>query len=259
MKIGILAKRTRLISGDIKKFLEEKGHEVTIFTEKNLCINESLLEFDFFILKSKKLFFIYAGYYLEVNDIPVIPSTSITHKHKYRPDAYNLIKDVGFNIPDYYMGSPETLIEQLKDEDYPFIMKSLMGSGSRGVKLIKSKEEIPQKEDEIIYLEDFIKGIHYNVYFIEDEICTLIKPALSTEHVPMDLIQTPDDIREIILRWRKKYSLLFGHLDMVRENNTNKLYVVDPGTFPVYSNWKCKSDPVSKICNIILNEAKKSL
>ena len=52
----------------------------------------------------------------------------------------------------------------------------------------------------------------------------------------------------------EKYNLLFGHLDLVRENKTNKLYVVDAGTFPEFSNWKHEIDPVSRVGDLILRK-----
>jgi hypothetical protein len=40
----------------------------------------------------------------------------------------------------------------------------------------------------------------------------------------------------------------------VRENKTNKLFVVDAGTFPEFSNWKQEIDPVSSVCKLILKK-----
>ena len=57
MKIGILSKRKTMFTGKIKNFLENKGFTVTVYTLENLAINENLLNNDFYILKSKNLFF----------------------------------------------------------------------------------------------------------------------------------------------------------------------------------------------------------
>jgi len=257
MKIGILSKRTQMITGKIKDYLEKKGHNVKIYSAENLCINESLFENDFYILKSKKLFYLYAGYFLEANNIPVIPTAEISHKHKYRIDAHFLIKEANLLAPKYYMGTQDTIKKNLKDEDYPLIVKPLMGSGSKGVKVIKSVNDLNFKDDQIIFLEEFIEGSHYNVYFIDKQICTLEKPPLTHEHVKMKLVPTPNDIREIILKWKKTHNLLFGHLDIVRENETDKIFIVDPGSFPEFTNWKCEGDPVQQICNLILKKAKR--
>ena len=51
---------------------------------------------------------------------------------------------------------------------------------------------------------------------------------------------------------------MFGHLDIVREDSTNNLFIVDPGTFPEFSNWKCKIDPVSEVCDLILENFEKT-
>lgn len=256
MKIGILSKRTTMFAGKLKKYLENKGFVVTFYTLENLIINENLLNNDFYILKSKNLFFLYAGYYLEANNIPVIPKPHVSFIQKNRIQSHFLMKRIGILTPEIYLGTVDTLKNELSE--YPYILKPIMGSGSRGVQIIRSNEDLKISNNRILYLERYIKGGHYNVYFINNEICTLIKPPLSHEHVDMKKIETPDDIRDLIKKWRGFFNgdLLFGHLDMVREEPSNKLYVVDPGSFPEFTNWKCKASPVETICNLIINKFK---
>jgi len=259
MNIGILSKRTHMLTGDLKQYLENQGHKISIFTASNLCINRTLLDNDFYILKSKSLFFLYAGYFIESNNIPVIPDAQTSFKHKNRIEAHFLLKKAGLLVPDLYLGTYDTFRTQLQSKDFPLILKPIMGSGSRGVQLIDSIDDLNNDGDKIVYLENFIQGIHYNVYFIGDEVCTLIKPPLSHEHVDMDKIETPHDIKKIIKKWLKhlKGKSLFGHLDMVREHGSNKLYVIDPGSFPEFTNWKNPTSPVEKICNLILKQVSK--
>jgi hypothetical protein len=130
-----------------------------------------------------------------------------------------------------------------------------MGSGSKGVKIIRSIEDFEKSNNKILYIEKYIKGVHYNVYFIGDSICTLIKPPLSHEHVDMKKIDTPDDIENLIKKWKSYFNgdVLFGHLDIVREGVSDNLYVVDPGSFPEFTNWKCADSPVDRVCNLILD------
>ena len=52
MSIGILSKRKTMMAGNLKACLENKGFEVSIYTLENLVIDESLLNHEFFILKS---------------------------------------------------------------------------------------------------------------------------------------------------------------------------------------------------------------
>ncbi len=256
MNIGILSKRTTTFAGKIKKYYENKGFKATIYTLDTLVINKTLFKNDFYILKSKNLFFLYAGFFLEANNIPVIPNPQVSFRQKNRIQSHFLIEKAGLLTPRFYLGTKETLLDQLDSKVFPLILKPIMGSGSIGVKVINSIKELKKEENKILYLEDFIKGIHYNVYFIDKCVCTLIKPSLSNEHVEMKVIKTSKDIRELIKKWRffLTENNLFGHLDLVRDESSKELYVVDPGSFPEFTNWNCNESPVKKICDLILNK-----
>jgi hypothetical protein len=258
MNIGLLSKRKTMMAGKLKDWFDEKGNIVTIYTLENLVINESLLNHDFYILKSKNLFFLYAGFFLEENNKIVIPHPNHSFKQKNRIQSHFVLKKAGLLPPKIFLGTAETLKDQLNPNSYPYILKPIMGSGSKGVKIIRSPEDFETINNSVLYIEKYIKGIHYNVYFIDKYICTLIKPPLADEHVNMKKIDTPEDIKESINKWRAyfKGDVLFGHLDMVREDSTNKLYVVDPGSFPEFSNWKCEISPAEVICNLIINKYK---
>jgi len=254
MKIGILSKRKGHFAGEIQKYLEIKGHEVKIFTANNLDVNEMLLNRDFYILKSKHLLYLYAGYFLEANMIPVIPNTNISYIHKNRVESYFSMKKLGLLCPKIYMGTFKTLKSQLQESSFPLISKPMYGSGSKGVKVYNSLQDFNVPTDKYLYLENYIKGTHYLAYFIENEICICKKRPLSNEHQDTELIESDKEIEKYLIKWKEKYNLLFGHLDLVRETNTNKLYVVDAGTFPEFSNWKRDTDPTSKICDLILKQ-----
>ncbi|MFX1448845.1 MAG: ATP-grasp domain-containing protein [Promethearchaeota archaeon] len=256
MKIGILSKRTGKFSGKIKKYLESNGHQVSIFTAANLSINKSLLVNDFYILKSKHLLYIYAGYYLKSNKVSVIPNTSISYIHKNRIESYFAIKKTGLLVPKVYMGSINTFKNQLRPSHVPLISKPIFGSGSNGVKIHNSIKDLNSNSEEPLYLENYIDGNHYLAYFIENEFCICEKKPFSNEHSKMKLIKSDEEIEEYLRKWKMQYNLLFGHLDIVREKATNELYVVDAGTFPEFSNWKHKTDPTAKICNLILQKYK---
>jgi len=254
LKIGILSKRNKMFTAKIKSYLESEGHIVELYTLDNLSINQSLLKNDFYILKSKHMFFLYAGYFLEGNNIPVIPNVNLSYKHKNRIEAHYLIKQAGLLGPNIYMGMGDILKAKLKKSDYPFIQKPLMGSGSKGVRLITNPEDLKSNDGGAIYLEKFIHGIHYLSYFIEDKVCVYEKLPLSNEHSQIKTIKMTQDLIDITLQWKNYCDMLFGHLDIVRDEKTNRLYVVDPGSFPEFSNWDCSTDPVKEVCRLILNE-----
>ena len=56
MNIGILSKRHTMLAGRLKDCLEKKGHNVSIYTLDNLIINYTLLNNDFYILKSNIIY-----------------------------------------------------------------------------------------------------------------------------------------------------------------------------------------------------------
>ncbi len=255
MEIGILSKRTNTLAGRMKQYFEDLDHEVSIFTAENLCINEDLLNQDFFILKSKRIIYLYAGYYVEKNNVPIVPNPHLTYKHKYRIDAHYLIKQAGLVSPDFLVGTKDALKSQIKE--FPLVSKPLMDSGSRGVTFINNIDDLEAINDDIVYFEQLIKGTHYILYFIGDEICVAEKPPLSNEHVKMEESTPTREMIEIIQKWKKCHGVLFGHLDVVQEELTDKIYVVDPGTFPEFTNWRDGDDPCPKICNLILNQKKK--
>ena len=243
-----------MFAAKIKRYLESEGHIVELYTLENLNINQSLLTNDFYILKSKHMFFLYAGYFIEGNNIPVIPDVNLSYRHKNRIEAHYLIKQAGLVEPNIYMGMVDILKAKLKKNAYPFIQKPLMGSGSRGVRLITNSEDLKSDDGGPIYLEKFIQGIHYLSYFIEDRVCVYEKLPLANEHSQVKAIEMTQDLIDITLQWKNYYNILFGHLDIVRDEKTNKLHVVDPGSFPEFSNWDCSVDPVKEVCRLILNE-----
>ncbi|NHJ20789.1 MAG: ATP-grasp domain-containing protein [Candidatus Lokiarchaeota archaeon] len=254
MKIGILSKRTGGFTWKIKDYYENIGHQVKIFTADNLCINDSLLENDFYILKSKRMLYLYAGYFLEANMVPVIPNTSLSHTHKDRIESYYAIKNTGLAYPQVYMGYLKILKKLLKNSYFPLISKPIFGSGSNDIRILNSTKDINKDFEEPLYLEKYIDGVHYLAYFIGDNSCICEKKPLSNEHSQMIKIEFDEEIEEYLRKWKNKYNLSFGHLDLVRENKTNQLYVVDAGTFPEFSNWKQKINPISSVCNLIMKK-----
>ena len=240
----------------MKEYYETLGHEVKIYTSENLCINDTLFHHDFFILKSKKLIYLYAGCFLRENHIPIYPDPYLTMKHKYRIDAHYLIKKAGLVYPKFYVGSKEALNKIFKEDDFPLVSKSLMDSGSKDVKIIRSMKDLSSLNDEVVYYEHYIEGTHYIIYFIGNEISVAKKPPLSNEHAIMEQITPSKQMKEIIDRWKIVHDIKFGHLDVIKEDSTGKIFIVDPGNFPEFTNWKENDDPCPKICNIILNEIK---
>jgi hypothetical protein len=202
------------------------------------------------------MFFLYAGFFLQMNGIITIPSVELSFKHKNRVEAHFLIKQAGFKGPEIYLGTSKTLSRNL-DGDIKYIQKPLMGSGSRGVRLINSLEELSITPNDIIYLERYIQGTHFLIYFIGEYVHAYEKLPLTNEHAPVKKVDNIDDLQELAIHWKNKYNMLFGHLDVIREDKTNELIVVDPGTFPEFSNWDGEISPVEEIGKLIQLEYEK--
>ena len=242
-----------MLAGDLSLYLQSKGHSVKIYTLNELTINHELLKNDLFILKSKQLFFLYAGYFIESNNLPIYPRTEVAFKNKNRIEAYFLVKQAGLLSPNIYLGTKNILNSKLPYNLGPFIQKPIMSSGSKGIKIINKPDDIEAEDNEIVYIEKFINGTHYLAYFIQNEILVYEKEPLANEHASVKEIDITKDFQEIILKWKNFHGILFGHLDLVKENNTNKIYIVDTGCFPEFSHWKYVADAVKSIGDLILN------
>ena len=242
-----------MLAGDLSLYLQSKGHSVKIYTLNELTINHELLKNDLFILKSKQLFFLYAGYFIESNNLPIYPRTEVAFKNKNRIEAYFLVKQAGLLSPNIYLGTKNILNSKLPYNLGPFIQKPIMSSGSKGIKIINKPDDIEAEDNEIVYIEKFINGTHYLAYFIQNEILVYEKKPLANEHTPVKEIDKTKDLQEIILKWKNFHDILFGHLDLVRDNNTDEIYIVDTGCFPEFSHWKNVTDAVKSIGDLILN------
>ncbi|MHA1805637.1 MAG: ATP-grasp domain-containing protein [Promethearchaeota archaeon] len=240
----------------MKEFLENHDFFIELIDEKKLNINSTLKDNNFIILKSKNFLFLQAAFYLEEANVPVFPDPTIAYKHRDRIEAYYLAKNLNLNTPPFYMGTMKVMEEKLNKNDFPIILKPLMSSGSKGIQLIKNKEMLKLNSDKIYYFQKFIKGTHYLAYFIQDETCLLEKPPMSDEHGPMKQVPLDMEVRKIIKLWKTSYNLSFGHLDLVKEENTNEYYIVDVGCFPEFTNWRGKTTAEELIGNIILNKIK---
>ncbi len=80
----------------------------------------------------------------------------------------------------------------------------------------------------------------------------------------MKKIDTPNDIENLIKKWKAHFNgdVLFGHLDIVREDFSDRLYVVDPGSFPEfvhYTSTEGNANAVEAVCNLILEQFKNGL
>jgi len=248
MKIAVYTKKEIGFFENFRADLENRGHDVFPINLTNLSVDESIGEFDLVILKSKKLFFIYAGYLAESMCIPVIPSPDITRQVSNRIQFPFIARRGGIRTPNFYLGFPETIRKTLSEADFPMMLKGIVGTGSRGIELIKSIDEIAELNKRFLYLEQYISGRHLLCYFIEDDIMVFEKEPFKNEHYPVRSGSLDGDIADAVRRWRDTTGLQFGHLDLVREDGTGELILVDPGAFPQFTHWPGAQERISHIC-----------
>jgi hypothetical protein len=127
------------------------------------------------------------------------------------------------------------------------VRKRIVGSGSVGVEMVASKAQLPETTERHLYLEQFVRGQHLLVYFIENEVRVYEKQPFVSGREPVTPVAVDDDVVAAIHRWKEVTGLAFGHLDFVRDEHTRELMLVDAGPFPQFRHWPGASERVSAI------------
>ena len=248
MNIAMYTKTEEGFFEDFRSAVEKLGHRVSPINLANLAVDDRIGKYDLVILKSKQLFFIYAGYLAESMGITVIPRPDITHKVSNRIQFPFIARTAGIRTPNFYMGFPETILNTLSETDFPLMLKRIVGSGGRGVELVRSLDEIANTNRRFLYLEQFISGHHLLCYFIENDIMVFEKEPFKNERFPVKFGSPDRDITDAVRLWRDTTGLHFGHLDLVREDGTGELVLVDPGVFPQFAHWPGAPERIAQIC-----------
>jgi hypothetical protein len=247
MRIAVLTKRHWGFCAVFRNYAERRGHEVASFDLTNLAVDDTLGEFDLVVLKSKQLFFLYAGFHAKALGVAVVPEPQVCKQICTRIESPFLAARAGIATPRFYFASPKALREGLAARDFPLVRKRIVGSGSVGVELIRCHAQLPQTTDQHLYLEEFVPGQHLLVYFIEDVIRAFEKQPFVSGREPVRPIGLPDDVASAVERWKRVTGLEFGHLDFVRDDRTNAPVLVDSGPFPQFWHWPEAAERVSSI------------
>lgn len=248
MKIAVMTKKRWGFFEKFESILKGEGHTVEAIDLSNLVVDDRFLEYDLVVLKSKQLFFLYAGFYAKSHGIPVIPDPEICRKISNRIEFPFIARKARISTPDFYMGFPETLKRQLSEDYFPLVLKGIVGTGSKGVKMVGSMDELSFTGNRFLYLEEYIQGQHLLVFFIDEEITVFEKEPFVNEHHPVKVLPLDRDIKDTVGRWRNETGLRFGHLDLIRESGTGKMVLVDPGAFPQFLHWKGAPEMIARIC-----------
>ncbi|MHA1731771.1 MAG: ATP-grasp domain-containing protein [Promethearchaeota archaeon] len=237
MKIAVFSKKRAGFTDYLDRVAGERGHSVHVFDLDNLQVGENLLAYDLAVLKTKQLFFLYAGFYAQAHGVPVVPDPEVTRQVSNRLEFPFLARRAGIPTPKFLVGFPGVLEEQLRDDDFPLVLKRIVGGGSRNVTLVRSTCDIPPTRDRFLYLEEFLEGEHLLVYYVGGEVKCFEKKPFTNEHAPVKEVGVDDDVAGAVERWEGVTGTSFGHLDFVRLEATGELVLVDPGAFPQFTHW----------------------
>ena len=93
-----------------------------------------------------------------------------------------------------------------------------------------------------------VKGTHYEIDFIGDEIMMFEKEPLVHETKGVMETSVPPTVVEIVETFKNRTDLILGDLDIVIGD---EIWIVDPGTFPNFQNVP---HAAGKVGNILLGK-----
>jgi hypothetical protein len=247
MRVAVMTKRRSGFVEVLEACARRDGHDLESFDLADLAVDDRLAAFDLVVLKSKHLYFLYAGFHAQALGAQVVPDPWISKQVSTRIEMPFLAQRAGIATPRFWFAAPDVVREQLPASRFPLVRKRIVGSGSAGVELIESKDALPETTDRHLYLEECIPGPHMAVYFIEGDIAAFGKRPFASGREPVEAIAAADDVASAVGRWRRTTGLAFGKLDFVRDARTGALVLVDAGSFPQFRHWPGAAERVSAL------------
>jgi hypothetical protein len=247
MRIALLTKRHTGLCAVLAARARGAGHEVASFDLSTLVVDDTLATFDLVVQKSKQLYFLYAGVHAKALGVTVVPDPHVSRAVTTRIEMPFVAARAQIATPRFWFASPDAIHERLPASAFPLVRKRIVGSGSADVELIASKTDLPPTSDRHLYLEQFVRGQHLLVYFIEDDTRVYEKQPFVSGREPVTPLAVAADVAAAVDRWKRTTGLAFGHLDFVRDERTQALMLVDAGPFPQFRHWPGAAERVSAI------------
>ena len=245
MNIAILTKRRTGLAEAMAERARHEGHVVTLIGLEDLAVDDRLARYALVVQKSKQLFFLYAGLHAQSLGVRVVPNPETSRQVTNRIERPFLARRAGIDTPRFWFGTPSAVRARLAASNYPVVRKPIVGSGSHGVRLVEAPKELYDATDRHLYLEACIRGRHLLVYFAGEELRVFEKRPFVSGREPVRAIATQSDVAILAHRWRQATGLAFGHLDLVRDDRTGGLVLVDAGPFPQFPHWPDAAERVS--------------
>ena len=130
MRIAVLTKRRTGFCAVLGACAQRQGHELVSFDLGDLVVDDTLGGFDLVVIKSKQLYFLYAGFHAKALGVDVFPDPDICKQVSTRIERPFLAGRAGIATPRFYFASPQAVRERLAELDFPLVRKRIVGSGA---------------------------------------------------------------------------------------------------------------------------------
>jgi len=225
----ILSRSGNSFVDSLAERIRTEGYHVKL-QHKDELIDRSVPENDVVVLKSRLIPFLYAGFRAQLAGKVVIPDPLTAYRLRNRWEAELYLREMGIRTPPAVMGFWRSLKKELDASFFPAVRKPLMGSKNMGIELVGSPEELERvSENELLYLQKYVEGEHFQIDFIANEIYMRPKKPLHFAALGGPISKVPSDIGKMVRRYRDHIGSPIGDMDVVVGD---ELWVVDPGLFP---------------------------
>ncbi|GAB4329571.1 MAG: hypothetical protein Kow0069_37070 [Promethearchaeota archaeon] len=250
VKITILCRPGDPIAERLENELELRGHSAASLDPVEVPFDKRLLKSDLLVLAGPPdLPGVYAGLFARANGVRVVPDPELLFRLGDAVERQELVRACKLKAPKALFGFPDVLQEYLEKRRwlFPFIVKA--DSGPRHlhgtvVRTPKDLKRLPPAEP--VYVEQFVHGRSFEVYFVGEFVRMFKKPRLVL-HEPLEVrsrrtrelreVNVPVQVHRVVSDWRAFAGLQLGKLDLVLGDVDGKYYVVGAQAFPEFRGW----------------------
>ena len=253
MRWLILSRSKNTFVESLAEHIRGEGNRVRL-QHKDELIDGSVPDNDVLVLKSRLLPFLYAGFRAQLAGKVVIPDPLTAYRLRNRWEAELYLREMDISTPPAVMGFRRSLQMELDASFFPAVKKPLMGSKNMGIELVGSPGELERvPENELVYLQKYVEGEHFQIDYIESEIYMRPKKPLHFDALGGPISEVPSEIESMVRRYRDHIDSPIGDMDLVMGD---ELWVVDPGLFPRFEYLK---DAGRIVGSLLIREAERRM
>lgn len=248
-KVALLAEKNNAFRKSLCDVLTERGYAVDIHSGEFLEAT-NLDGYDLVLLKTKKPKFLAAANRAKACGVKVVPDPLVAETLRNRVLCDQFMQRAGIPHPrSIYDYRASVLADKHQSFPWPAVKKPLLSSGGRGLRLICGATDLSngsEGESDPIYLQEFIQGRHFTVYFLGKSIYAFEKefnlgPDVAPREVPVW-----EGLARVVDTFRREAGVLWGDIDVVVSDSTGETMSVDPGTFPSFGLIQKPSEEIAR-------------